>query len=185
MTNPTDRVEVPCPQCAESILREAKKCKHCGAWVSEGTSKPPVATAPPAPASTRPTLPRAADPIGPMGLDQAVRSCFSKYATFDGRARRAEYWYWQLGSWIALFGMTFISIVLFGAGSSTQVAFYWGSVLVMLVPSSAVLVRRLHDTNHSGWWVWVSLTIIGAIPLLIWLCEEGTQGDNDYGPRTT
>jgi hypothetical protein len=76
-----------------------------------------------------------------------------------------------------------VSIFLFGAGSLVQSGLYWLCILGLALPGLAVTVRRLHDTNRSGWWYAIVLTIIGAIPLTIWFCEEGTQGDNKYGPR--
>lgn len=51
----------------------------------------------------------------------------------------------------------------------------------MLIPSIAVYIRRLHDVNRSGWWVFIALTIVGIIPLIIWVCSKGTDGPNDYG----
>lgn len=183
MTNPTDRIEIPCPQCAELILREAKKCKHCGAWVGE-TAPPPATAAFAAATSARPAQPRAEQPIGPMSFGQAVSACFAKYGDFTGRARRAEYWYWVLFTFLANFAVSFLAGLLFGVGSSEQIGLYWLALLSLALPGFTALVRRLHDTNRSGWWYWIILTIIGAIPLLIWLCEEGTPGDNKYGPRT-
>lgn len=55
--------------------------------------------------------------------------------------------------------------------------------LAVFIPSLAVTVRRLHDTNHSGWMYFVSLIpLIGGIWLLILLCTDGTHGQNQYGP---
>ena len=53
--------------------------------------------------------------------------------------------------------------------------------LATLIPSIAVSVRRLHDTNRSGWWNLIALTFVGIIPLLIWLCQAGDKNDNQYG----
>ena len=72
--------------------------------------------------------------------------------------------------------------MLFGLGTSGQVALYWLVVLVLAIPGFSVLVRRLHDTGRSGWWWMLSLTIIGAIPVIIWLCDEGDVRPNAYGP---
>jgi len=54
--------------------------------------------------------------------------------------------------------------------------------LGLFLPSLAVAVRRLHDTNRSGWWYLIAFTIIGIIPLIIWFATRGTIGDNQYGP---
>jgi len=55
-------------------------------------------------------------------------------------------------------------------------------MLALFIPSTAVMVRRLHDTGRSGWWYWIILTIIGIIPLIIWLASEGDKGENGFGP---
>lgn len=75
-----------------------------------------------------------------MKFDQAIRSCFQKYATFSGRASRSELWYWYLFVWVG-----WLIIVSF-----TRLFYIWDFGL--LVPSIAVAVRRYHDSDHSGWW---------------------------------
>ena len=55
-------------------------------------------------------------------------------------------------------------------------------LLVFFLPSLSAQVRRLHDRNKSGWWYLLCFTIIGAIPLLVWLCQKGTTGENRFGP---
>ena len=117
-----------------------------------------------------------------MTFQDAVRRCFAKYATFSGRARRAEYWYFVLftvlGSAIAgvidsaLFGRTMPDATLLGGIFS----------LATLLPALSVLVRRLHDTGRSGWWWWIILIpLIGVLVLLYWLIQPGDNGSNDYG----
>lgn len=123
-----------------------------------------------------------------MNIIQAIQSGFRKYATFSGRASRSEYWYWTL----------FTTLVALGFSWMTEAAFYAMPVLdglvhlgvsivdfiinlVLLIPSIAVSVRRLHDINYRGWWVLLSLTIIGIIPLVIFACMRGTRGDNRFG----
>ncbi len=76
-----------------------------------------------------------------MKFDQAVRSVLSKYATFSGRASRSEYWYWLLFYWAGL-----LIILIF-----TKLYPIWE--LGLFVPNLAVGVRRMHDSNHSGWWI--------------------------------
>jgi uncharacterized membrane protein YhaH (DUF805 family) len=92
-----------------------------------------------------------------------------KYADFNGRARRSEYWYFVLFNFI-------ISVVLnvAGLGIGTPFLSTIYSLAVML-PSLAVAVRRMHDVNKSGWYI--------LIPIynLILACTEGTSGPNDYG----
>ena len=123
-------------------------------------------------------------PFPPMTFGKAIAACLAKYATFGGRARRSEYWYFVLF-------FTVVSYVALGAGTALfdmgigLVLYYYIVVLGLALPLTACLVRRLHDTNRSGWWYWIILTGIGAIPLFIWLCMKGTPGDNNYGKRTT
>ena len=102
-----------------------------------------------------------------------------KYAVFDGRARRQEYWMFVLFNII-------ISIVLGILEAIVPVLRFLVILygLALIVPSLAVAVRRLHDTNRSGWWVLISLIpIIGAILLLVWLVMDSQPGENKYGPN--
>ena len=121
--------------------------------------------------------------IAPMGFGAAVAACFSKYIDFTGRARRAEYWYWTLFVLLFTFAATLAVTLLFGglAADRTPGIIY----LALLMPGLAVVVRRLHDTDRSGWWCLLPATGIGAIVLLVWLCQEGTKATNRFGPRTT
>jgi uncharacterized membrane protein YhaH (DUF805 family) len=110
-----------------------------------------------------------------MSFAESVRSCFSKYVTWSGRAGRAEYW------WFALF-----TLLLYVVGAVITVAVHSPIpvilvVLVIILPVLAAAVRRLHDTGRSGWWYWISLVpLIGGIILLVFLCT-GSQGANQYG----
>ena len=60
--------------------------------------------------------------------------------------------------------------------------FYALSSLLLFFPGLSVYIRRLHDTDHSGWWYWIILTVIGIIPLVIWIFSKGTVGSNKFGP---
>jgi len=118
-----------------------------------------------------------------MGFADAIRTCFSKYVMFDGRARRAEYWYWVLFTLILQFGIPFVFAFIGRPGAGTTLS---GLVsLALFLPGLAVLMRRLHDTDHSGWWWLLVFTVIGVVVLLYWVCLEGTKGPNRFGPRTT
>ena len=101
------------------------------------------------------------------------------YAGFSGRARRSEYWMFTLFNIIILMTLLFgISIVSPEIGGLAYMIYALGT----LIPSLAVLIRRLHDTNKSGWMCLISLIpVIGGIWLLILLVQDGTQGPNDYG----
>ena len=116
-----------------------------------------------------------------MGFGEAVQSVFSKYATFSGRARRSEYWYFVLLQVI-------VTAVLNGLYSATEsVAF--SAILVLfdlalLVPSLAVCWRRLHDIGRSGaYYFFVLIPLVGWILLLVWMCQDSQPGANQYGPN--
>lgn len=113
-----------------------------------------------------------------------------KYATFGGRARRAEYWWFALFYGLILIAATVLDVAVLGQSAPEDAPFgppgigLAGSLAVFafLIPSIAVSIRRMHDLDRSGWWVLVGLTpIIGSIILLIWFCTRGTQGANAYG----
>jgi uncharacterized membrane protein YhaH (DUF805 family) len=124
-----------------------------------------------------------------MGFGQAVLTGLTKYFTFAGRAPRSEYWYFYLFFLIAII----VGVVLdqaVGTASLDENGEYDGgpiaviAVLGLFIPQISVAVRRLHDLNRSGWWLWLSLIpILGALVLLIWNCMRGTDGNNRYGPN--
>ncbi|MGH6656078.1 MAG: DUF805 domain-containing protein [Actinocrinis sp.] len=98
------------------------------------------------------------------------------YAGFSGRARRAEYWQFVLFNVIAMVVCLVIDLAI---GSPILYIVY---LVAVLVPSLAVAVRRLHDTDRSGWWILFSLVpLVGGITLLVFMCLEGTRGDNKHG----
>lgn len=100
-----------------------------------------------------------------MTFGESISTCFSKYATFDGRATRSEYW------WFALF--TFLASVILGMISETASGVF---SLAVLLPSLAVGARRLHDTDRSGWFLllWL-LPVIGWIVLLFFAVQESKE----------
>jgi uncharacterized membrane protein YhaH (DUF805 family) len=107
-----------------------------------------------------------------------------KYATFDGRARRAEYWYFALFNLIISVVLSILDGIVRSNSSTASTVGLLGGLysLVVLIPSIAVGVRRLHDTGRSGWWMLIAfIPFIGAIWLLVYFVEEGTVGPNQYG----
>jgi uncharacterized membrane protein YhaH (DUF805 family) len=137
-----------------------------------------------------------------MGFTEAVTVCFSKYADFQGRARRSEYWFFALFNLLAVIGVVIVGAIIgyvIGSASSSRpgetvvvvmlvlLGLYW---LGMLLPTLAVAVRRFHDLGVTGWFV-VIFAVGGLIPFvgflasigqLIWFCMRGTVGSNNYGP---
>lgn len=107
-----------------------------------------------------------------------------KYAVFQGRARRKEYWMFTLFSMLIYIGLMIIEGIL-GMGSEGGIGllslFY---SLGVLLPSLAVTVRRLHDTGRSGWWLLIGLIpLVGGIVLLVFMVLDGQPGSNQYGPN--
>jgi len=113
-----------------------------------------------------------------MDFIPAVKAVIGKYATFSGRARRSEYWWFILFYEIVLAVALMVDVAVFGS----MALFYGLASLALLLPVLGVLVRRLHDIDRSGWWSLIVLApIVGAILLLIWLCKKGTEGANRFG----
>jgi uncharacterized membrane protein YhaH (DUF805 family) len=107
-----------------------------------------------------------------------------KYADFSGRARRREYWVFTLISAALNIGLV-VADVLIGtydeeSGFGLLSAIY---ALAFFLPSLAVTVRRLHDTDRSGWWMLIYFApCVGGIVLLLFLVSDSTPGENRYGP---
>lgn len=111
-----------------------------------------------------------------------------KYATFDGRARRKEFWMFALFDFLiiaagfALVGVTPIDGALSPVHWALTVLLV-AYLLGMIVPSWAVRIRRMHDTGRSGWYLLLGLIpFVGGIIVLVMLCTEGVYGPNGYGP---
>jgi uncharacterized membrane protein YhaH (DUF805 family) len=112
-------------------------------------------------------------------------AALKKYATFEGRARRKEYWYFVLFYVIGIFVLAIVDETAgtFVEGSDIG-SFSLLFMLAMLVPSLAVLVRRLHDTDRSGWWALLNLIpLVGAIVLLVFTVLDSQPGANRFGPN--
>ena len=111
-----------------------------------------------------------------MSFTDAIRDGFSKYVTFSGRSSRSAYWWWYLFGVLVLVVSLAIDYAL-GAGGILYVLV----ALAMLLPNLAVLVRRLHDAGHSGWWLLIGLLpLIGAIVLLVFTLQ-GSDQPNQWG----
>lgn len=110
-----------------------------------------------------------------------IKKCFMNYTTFKGRARRTEFWYFQL--WCMLFSLAALLLgELFGMGDR----FFTIFAMLTLWPNLAVSVRRLHDVNQSGWLVLISLIpFIGFVFLAaMYYIREGDPDGNSYGHAT-
>jgi uncharacterized membrane protein YhaH (DUF805 family) len=123
-----------------------------------------------------------------MSFGTALRAFWSNYRNFKGRARRSEYWFIQLFLVATNLAVAVIDLALMDGdvdrfianGGGGIVGLIW--IIATIVPALAVLIRRLHDTNRSGWWALIGFVpIIGTIAILIFTVTDSTQGENRYG----
>ena len=100
-----------------------------------------------------------------------------RFAKFDGRASRAEFWWFALANIIA-----YVILGILVRVSGIFLILYIGYALAVIIPSIAVAIRRLHDTDKSGWFLLIGLIpFVGWIILLVFYIMEGTAGPNNYG----
>jgi len=124
------------------------------------------------------------DPGTPIDIYKSVLT--DKYADFTGRARRAEYWWFVLMNFIVITAIAIVSLILYSVSDTLGVlgiVIYAVYALAVIVPGVAVAVRRLHDTNKSGWMILVGLIpLVGGILILVFYFTDGDPGPNQYGP---
>jgi uncharacterized membrane protein YhaH (DUF805 family) len=107
-----------------------------------------------------------------MNFQQSIKLCFSKYADFNGRASRPEYWWFALFIFLASAVLSMVSNVLPGIFA-----------IATLLPSLAVAARRLHDTERSGWWLLIGLVpVVGFIVLIVFLAQK-SAGETLVAPQ--
>jgi uncharacterized membrane protein YhaH (DUF805 family) len=122
-------------------------------------------------------------------ISLAVRTVLSKYATFSGRASRAEFWWWIL----AVFLIGIVAQIIDSAIVGPMLGFEGGDAsagqplslllsLAILLPALAVAVRRLHDIGRSGWWILLGLIPIIGFLVLIWFYTRPSDEKNTWGP---
>lgn len=112
-----------------------------------------------------------------MGFGQAIAACLSKYADFQGRAARPEYWWFALFNALASIPASIVDKDLIGYPLLQAIV-----ALGLIVPTVAVAVRRLHDTDRSGYWLLIVFApLIGGLALLVWFCLKGAAGANRFG----
>ena len=134
-----------------------------------------------------------------MNFIQSISTCMRKYVTFSGRATRSEFWWFYLFTVLVNLVATsqassFLPTLLDGQDMTENESSYFLNnffflylstitSLILLLPSLAVAVRRLHDVGRSGLWILIAFTVIGIIPLLIWYVTDTKDEENVYGPN--
>ena len=119
-----------------------------------------------------------------MGFVESIKTCFSKYFVFSGRATPSELWYYVLFLTTCGFSVGIIDVLVYpdiSLDESTLLDDIF--VYSMIIPFASVMVRRLHDVNRSGWWYFIPLTIIGIFPYLYWMVKPSDNSTNKYGPK--
>jgi uncharacterized membrane protein YhaH (DUF805 family) len=117
-----------------------------------------------------------------MNFWQAIKSGFSNYVTFNGRAIRSEYWFWVLFTLLGGLATEILDAGIFSSDIPAASPLNGVFNLLTFLPSLALSVRRLHDIDRTGWWVLIAFTLIGIFVLLYWACKKGTPGSNRFGP---
>jgi len=164
---PLSQTELAAPQAPGVAPRQAAQPQRPGAVTQISVFGTTIA------------IPPAVQQAAPPEMLAAVKTCLEKYTDFTGRAARPEFWWFYLFSMIVMIAATILDWILsFAIGISI---FQFLVSLALIAPQLAAGARRLHDTDRSGWLQLLSLTIIGIIPLIYWLCQPGTQGQNRYG----
>ncbi|HEY5230954.1 MAG TPA: DUF805 domain-containing protein [Galbitalea sp.] len=115
-----------------------------------------------------------------MSFSEAVQTCLSKYAVWQGRAGRAEFWWFNLlGGLITLVG---VITKVFSPTAGNVI--FWACAIPLLLPSIAVGIRRLHDTGRSGWhFLWTIVPLVGSLVMLVYLTQPSDPRSNRYGRK--
>lgn len=145
-------------------------CKSCGKVIPDGTDY----------------CSECAQSVPSVTMGEALKLFFSNYANFRGRARRSEYWKGIIAVSLItglisglMYGVMMASEALAGVVAIAYII--WG--LAIIIPCLSIIVRRLHDTGHSGWCYFCYLIpLIGGILLFVWMCTDSTA-DNQWGPN--
>lgn len=148
-----------CPKCGKESATGVNFCGSCGTSIAALKTSDFSSTA---------ALGRGEQ----MTFGKSISTCLAKYADFKGRASRPEYWWFYLFTLLLSWGSLIIDSSEIVSGIIN---------LVFLLPALAAGTRRLHDTNRSGWWQLIAFTIIGLIPLIIWLASKGDDQSNEFG----
>ena len=114
-----------------------------------------------------------------MNFSQAISTCLSKYATFQGRATRSEFWWFYLFTLLIGWGASLVGTVTLGEEEGQLLSTIFS--LVFFVPVISAGSRRLHDIGRSGWWQLLIITLIGILVLIYWWASDSMKTSNNYG----
>ena len=110
-----------------------------------------------------------------MNFLESIQTCYKKFFDFSGRASKSEYWWFQLFN---------IIIYVLSLIFQRDLALLFSILIIInLIPIYAAGVRRIHDSNKSGWFVLLSLIPIIGLYVLVLLIQDGTKGKNRFGPK--
>ena len=116
-----------------------------------------------------------------MDFQTSIKTCFSKYADFSGRALRSELWFFALFIVLGSIVTVIFDVMVLGYSVESYGPLNLIFSVAIFIPSIAVTARRLHDVNKSGWWQLIELTIIGILLIIIWNATEGKKKKNRFG----
>ena len=110
-----------------------------------------------------------------MNFIESLQICYKKFFDFSGRASKSEYWWFQLYNTI-LYILTFVF--------QNDLALLFSILgIANLIPVFAAGVRRVHDSNKSGWWILISFVPIIGLYIIVLLITDGSKGKNRFGPK--
>ena len=110
-----------------------------------------------------------------MNFIESIQTCYKKFFDFSGRASKSEYWWFQLYT-IIIYGMQFVF-------QGDLVLVFSILVIANIIPLYAAGVRRLHDTDKSGWMALISVIPLIGLYIIVLLIADGTKGKNRFGPK--
>ena len=110
-----------------------------------------------------------------MNFVESIQTCYKKFFDFSGRASKSEYWWFQLYNAI-IYVLTFIF-------QGDLVLLFSILIIVNLIPVYAVGVRRIHDSDKSGWFVLISLIPLIGLYIFVLLLQDGSKGKNRFGAK--
>lgn len=178
-----------CGDCGEKIMPSDKFCTSCGSKLDSAHQKSDSHEVEHTTASPNSVHQKR------FGLNEAITTCFNNYANFKTRSTRSEYWFFVLFQLI-IYSVVFLFIALVETANDSAaisssaydvlsvlgILFFFGFWVLILVPSIAVTVRRLHDVGSSGWMLLIYLIpYVGPIIIFVFLVGKSEKVENKWG----